>query len=69
MLKYKVLIYCSDNVPDYPCCGDPWYLLDKTDKVMIFDSKEEAETAGWKVVSDVGPWDFEVEEINNAIND
>jgi len=65
MTTYVVKVSCSDctGIDDMGCGdGEPWYLTGEDFMVRKFDTREAAEAAGWKCVSDVGPWEFEVEE-------
>lgn len=63
-MTYIVKVYCDDCTEDGYGCNDgaPWYVCGDDDKPTVFATKDEAEAAGAKAVSDVGPWRFEVEE-------
>ena len=63
-MTYIVKVYCDDCTDDGHGCNDgaPWSVRGDDDKPTAFATKDEAEAAGWKAVSDVGPWRFEIEE-------
>lgn len=63
-MKYVVRVWCGDcTEPGYGCNdGSPWYVCGDDDKPTVFDTREEAESAGWKHVADCPPWGFDVEE-------
>jgi len=68
MMKYRVKIWCRDCThQDFHGCGEgsPWYIVNDdpwSDDPKLFDTKEDAESAGKKEASDPR-WEYEVEEI------
>lgn len=64
MSGFIVRVYCDDcSEPGYGCNdGAPWYVCGDDDEPARFATREEAEAAGWKAVSGVGPWRFEIED-------
>lgn len=69
-MSYIVEVYCGDctGSDDLGCNdGSPWYVYDDDYATpRVFATYAEAEAAGWKAVSDVGPWRFEVKEHASA---
>jgi len=66
-MKYKVKVWCNDctGVDEQGCNdGFPWYITDDDSNIRLFDTEAEADEAGWKAVDGVGPWRFEVEEVD-----
>ena len=67
-MSYIVEVYCGDctGSDDLGCNdGAPWYVCGDDDKPTVFETHAEAEAAGWKAVSDVGPWRFKVKAALN----
>ena len=72
-MSYCVRLYCRDCTgTDFQGCfggGTGWLYADKNihAPIALFDDMDAAKDAGWNATDDAGPWEFEIVDLDGAV--